>query len=82
MENDYDCSQNYEEQQLKMEHAKSLIKDKKYLSKAKTEGGSGIPKICKILNVDLYKDPQIDLGVDDNKKIFYITVKGVPIGTV
>lgn len=82
MENDYDCSQNYEEQQLKMEHAKSLVKDKKYLSKAKTEGGSGIPKICKILNVDLYKEPQIDLGIDDKQNIFYITVKGEPIGTV
>ena len=81
MENDFDCSQNCEEQKKKMEYAKGLVIDKKYLSKAKTEGGSGIPKICKILNVDLYKIPKIDIGIDDTKNIFYITVKGDPIGT-
>lgn len=82
MENDFDCSSNFEEQQQKMLHAKSLIAEKKYLSKAKTEGGSGIPKICKILNVDLYKNPKIDLGTDAEKNIFFIIVKGEPIGKV
>lgn len=76
IENDYDCSKNINEQELRMENARKLSKNKEYVSKAKTEGGSGIPKVCKILDFDLYKVPYIDLGINESENIFYITVKG------
>lgn len=79
-ENDYDCSGDLEEQKKKMEKAKEFVQNKGYLAQAKKEGGSGIPKICKIINIYLSKTPTIELEMNEKEDIFYIIVKGEPIG--
>ncbi|NFI93865.1 hypothetical protein FC961_05590 [Clostridium botulinum] len=74
--NDYDCSKDISNDKRKLLTARSLIDNKTYLSKAKKEGGSGIPKICKSISVDLYRKPEIEFGFIKEENKFYIEIKG------
>lgn len=75
MENPYDCSGDLKRELEKIEIAKNLIDSGKYLSKIKGEGGTGIPKICKIISVDLNTQPEINFGFKKKKNKFYIELK-------
>lgn len=76
MTNDYNCSNGVIAERTKINNAMNLIADAKYLARAQQEGGSGIPKIYKILSVDLDKKAKIrcDFLCDDNK--FVIEIEG------
>ena len=58
-----------------MEQAKELIQTGKYLEKVKGEGGTGIPKIVKIIAYDLKREPDIDFGYIKEKNIFFMKIK-------
>lgn len=75
IENDYNCSANISEDELKVEQAKELIQTGKYLEKVKGEGGTGIPKIVKIIAYDLKREPDIDFGYIKEKNIFFMKIR-------
>ncbi len=75
IENDYDCSKDISADVMRVEEAKELYKSGEYLERAKGEGGTGIPKICKIINYDLRCEPQIDFGYNMEKNIFFIEIE-------
>lgn len=76
LENDYDCSNGIEAEEEKISSAKRIISDKAYLAKAKQEGGSGIPKIYKIMSSDLDMTTNINCEFDKERNKFYIEIKG------
>ena len=61
--------------ELKVEQAKELIRTGKYLERVKGEGGTGIPKIVKIIAYDLKKFPDIDFGYIKERNIFFMKIK-------
>ena len=75
IENPYDCSGDLCVEVEKIENAKKLISSGKYLSKIKGEGGTGIPKICKIISVDLNMEPEINFDFVKKENKFYIELK-------
>lgn len=75
IENSYDCSGDLSFELEKIENAKKLIRSGEYLSKIKGEGGTGIPKICKIISVDLNMEPVINFDFVKEKNKFYIELK-------
>lgn len=77
MQNDYDCSNGVTNEMERIETAKKIISDKAYLAKAKQEGGSGIPKIYKIMSSDLSMNTFIDCKFDKERNKFYIEIEGV-----
>ena len=76
MINAYDCSKGIELEDSKIKTALSLIGDATYLARAKQEGGSGIPKIYKILSVDLDKKANIRCNFLPKKNQFIIEIEG------
>lgn len=76
MQNDYDCSNGIINEMKRIEFAKKIISDKAYLAKAKQEGGSGIPKIYKIMSSDLNMKTNINCQFDKKKNKFYIEIEG------
>lgn len=58
-----------------MERAKKLICSGEYLQKVKGEGGTGIPKIVKIIAYDLRKEPTIDFGYIKEKNTFFMKIE-------
>ena len=75
MQNPYDCSGDLKEETEKINTAKDLIESGKYLSKIKGEGGTGIPKIYKMILVDLGAKPEMNFGFIKKKNKFYIELK-------
>lgn len=75
VQNPYDCSGDLKEEIEKINTAKDLIKSGKYLSKIKGEGGTGIPKIYKMISVDLGAKPEMDFGFIKKENKFYIELK-------
>lgn len=76
MQNDYDCSNGIIGEMERIESAKKIISDKAYLAKAKQEGGSGIPKIYKIMSSDLNMTTNINCQFDKESNKFYIEIEG------
>lgn len=76
MSNSYDCSNGVREENAKIQTALSLIADTTYLARAKQEGGSGIPKIYKILSIDLDKKADIKCNFLPEKNQFIIEIEG------
>lgn len=76
MMNAYDCSNGIGTEVAKIKAALSIINDKTYLARAKQEGGSGIPKIYKILSVDLDKKADIKCNFLPDKNLFTIEIEG------
>lgn len=75
IENDYDCTKNITEDEIRVEQAKKLIYSGEYLQKVKGEGGTGIPKIVKIIAYDLKKEPNIDFGYVKEKNVFFMKIE-------
>ena len=76
MSNAYDCTNGIGPENEKIQAALSIINDKKYLARAKQEGGSGIPKIYKIMSVDLDKKANITCNFLPEKNQFIIEIVG------
>lgn len=76
MTNDYDCSNGVDVEEEKINNAMKLIADAKYLARAQQEGGSGIPKIYKILSVDLDKKAVIKCNFLCEENKFVIEIEG------
>lgn len=75
IQNAYDCSGDLKEETEKLNAAKNLIKSGNYLSKINVEGGTGIPKIYKMILVDLGAEPQMNFDFIKKKNKFYIELK-------
>lgn len=75
IENDYDCTKDITEDEIRVERAKKLICSGEYLQKVKGEGGTGIPKIVKIIAYDLRKEPTIDFGYIKEKNTFFMKIE-------
>ena len=73
-ENDFDCSGNIQNDIEKLDLARDLISSGEYISRVKGEGGTGIPKIYKILMVDLHLPAKLDFGFKESKNIFYMEI--------
>lgn len=76
MQNDFDCTKGHVEAIARINAAKKLMEDKSYLIQAKKEGGSGIPKIKKILLVDLKMVAKVDCYIDEQKNKFIVEIEG------
>lgn len=76
MTNAYDCSGGVEKEKAKIDIALSLISNATYLARAKQEGGSGIPKIYKILSIDLDKKANIKCYFCEENNQFCIEIEG------
>lgn len=75
IENDIDSNKDHKEDIARVENAKELIKSGEYLKKVKGEGGTGIPKICKIIEYDLKQKHSINFGYDNDKTKFFMDIK-------
>ncbi len=75
IENDYDCTTDIKDDEIRVEQAKKLIRSGEYLQKVKGEGGTGIPKIVKIIAYDLKGEPVIDFGYRKEKNIFFMKIE-------
>ena len=60
------------EEDSKIQELKEILNNKKYLDRIGTEGGTGIPKICKLISVDLKKEFNINLGFEKKQNFFFI----------
>lgn len=74
LENDFDCSGDMTEHNEEIIKIDQMIKSKKYLKKVKLEGGTGIPKVCKLIAVDLNYNSNIDLGYNSDNNTYHITL--------
>lgn len=74
LQNDYDCVSNKEEDEAKLEELKRLLTSGEYLKRVKGEGGTGIPKICKIIRVDLRKTGIINFGLKEEDNKFFVEI--------
>lgn len=75
IENEFDCTQDISSDLRRVEIAKEIYRTARYAEKAKGEGGTGIPKICKIIKYDLLKSPFIDFGYKKEENKFYMEIK-------
>ena len=75
MENDFNCTKDISEDIRRVEIAKEIYETEKYAEQAEGEGGTGIPKICKIIKYDLLKQPFIDFGYKQEENKFYMEIK-------
>lgn len=57
-----------------MKKAKELIESGEYVKRVKGEGGTGIPKICKIIYYDLGQNFSIDFGYHIEKNTFFMKI--------
>ncbi len=74
LQNDFDCSSDHEEEKKKLNELRRILENEEYLTRVKGEGGTGIPKICKIISIDLGKMFKIDFGFIEEKNKFYIKI--------
>lgn len=75
IENDFDCQKDISEDVRRVEEAKEIYETEKYAEKAKSEGGTGIPKICKIIRYDLGLHPYLDFAYVQEENKFYMEIK-------
>lgn len=75
IENDVEKEKDLTNDIARVEKAKELIKSGEYIKCVKGEGGTGIPKICKIIYYDLGRQFSIDFGYRIEEGIFYMDIK-------
>lgn len=75
IENDIDPEKDFTEDIARVKVAKELIRTGEYIKRVKEEGGTGIPKICKIINYDLGHQFSIDFGHRIEENIFFMEIK-------
>lgn len=59
-----------------VDSALSLVLTANYLARARQEGGSGIPKIYRIIAIDLDLKPNITYSLDEKNNYFSISIEG------
>lgn len=74
LQNDYDCNENLDEDMRKLDELRKMLATDEYLEHVKGEGGTGIPKIYKIIQKDLREDGKIDFGLKKEENKFYIEI--------
>lgn len=74
IENDIEPGKDYTDDIARVEAAKELIKSGEYVKRVKGEGGTGIPKICKIIFYDLKREFFIDFGHHLEENIFFMEI--------
>lgn len=75
IENDFDCTKDISDDIARVNEAKKLFESGKYLEKVKGEGGTGIPKIYKIIIYDLGLNPSIDFGYKIEENKFFMEIR-------
>ena len=75
IENDIEPGKDYTDEIARVEKAKGLVKTGEYIKMVKGEGGTGIPKICKIIYYDLGYHFFIDFGHNIEENIFFMDIK-------
>lgn len=75
IENDIEPEKDYTDDIARVEAAKDLIKTGEYVKRVKGEGGTGIPKICKIIFYDLKRPFFIDFGHHIEENIFFMEME-------
>lgn len=75
IENDFDCTKDISKDEEKVKEAKGLVSSGEYLKKVKGEGGTGIPKIVKIIEYDLGRKPEIDFGYEATENKFFMKIE-------
>ena len=75
IENDIDPEKDLTDDIAKVEEAKELVRTGEYIKRVKGEGGTGIPKICKIIYYDLGHQFFIDFGHHIEENIFFMEIK-------
>lgn len=76
MENRIDCDNDLSAKIEKINSAMGLISNASYLAKAKQEGGSGIPKIYKMLAIDLKMKPNVKCDIVEEQQVFRVEIGG------
>lgn len=76
IENQVDCRGDLTDTERKIKTAMDLISNATYLARAKQEGGSGIPKIYKMLAIDIKLKPRVVCNLTEDKKRFQIEIVG------
>lgn len=74
LENDFDCQNDFAKNKQGVEETKRKIESDEYLKLINMEGGTGIPKIMKILKVDLRYNPKMDFGYIEDRNKFYMLI--------
>lgn len=75
IENDIDPEKDFTDDIARVEEAKELVRTGEYIKRVKGEGGTGIPKICKIIYYDLGYHFFIDFGHHIEENIFFMEIK-------
>lgn len=76
MLNELDERNDIGETEKKIQNALAMIENNSYLNIAKQEGGSGIPKIYKVLSCDLGLKPKVMCKINDDRTKFEIEISG------
>lgn len=74
IENDYDCTGDISDAEKRVEEARRLYETGEYVRKSDGEGGTGIPKICKIIRYELKHTPVVKFDFKKDKNIFYMEI--------
>jgi hypothetical protein len=74
LQNQYDCSGNMDKEHNKVKELKELLSSRKYLDRVGAEGGTGIPKICKIISIDLKRIGKIEFDFLKEENKFFIEI--------
>lgn len=80
IENDTNCIENISEKEFKIQRAKELIESNQYLGKVRKEGGTGIPKIYKIIKYDIQAVVKVfdfDFLKENNRFFIRIEMEGI-----
>lgn len=75
LQNDYDCTGDISEDMRKLEELKRILDSEEYLEHIKGEGGTGIPKICKIIRKDLNRNGSIRCELKEEQNKFFIEIE-------
>lgn len=75
LQNDYNCTGRLAEEKKKLEDLRTLLSGDGYLTKVKGEGGTGIPKIKKIIVKDLDRKARINFGFQEEENKFFIEIE-------
>lgn len=75
IENDIEPGKDLTDEIARVEEARRLVETGEYIKKVKGEGGTGIPKICKIIYYDLKQNFFINFGHHIEENIFFMEIE-------
>ena len=75
LQNDFDCSGDISGDLKKLMDLERILSSDEYLDHVKGEGGTGIPKICKIIRKDLRKNGIIKFGLKEQENKFLLKLR-------